>query len=130
MNTSSDIWLAFARTFSMLFVVLALLILAFYLIKRISENRGGKGNRDYIKVLSVHHLSPKEKLMVVNVLGETLLIGVTPSRISKITRIDKALPDADESLGQPFGFSDLLSSKLGQALKTESPFSSSGGQAR
>lgn len=114
----------------MLFLVLALLILAFYLIKRFSENRAGKGNRDYIKVLSVHHLSPKEKLMLVNVLGETLLIGVTPSQISKITKLDDAVELPEESESNSFNFSDLLAGKLGKALKSDASFPSRNEQAQ
>ncbi len=89
MNQSSDMWLAFVRTFSMLFIVLALLILAFYLIKKISRARRSQGKKDDIRILSVHHLSPKEKLVLLDVLGDTLLIGVTPSHISKISTLSR-----------------------------------------
>lgn len=116
MNTSSDIWFAFARTFAMLFLVLALLILAFYLIKRFSESRGRKGNKEYIKVLSVHYLSPKEKLVLLDVLGETLLVGVTPSQISKISSLDVDMDLSSDAQEQKFGFSDFLSKKMGSSL--------------
>jgi flagellar protein FliO/FliZ len=113
MGKDSEIWFAFARTFGMLFMVLALLLLAFYLIKRFSAARGGKG-RDYIKVLSIHHLSPKEKLVLVNVFEETILIGVTPSNISKITSMEKPLdlpPISKSSVSKDMDsrFSDFLS---------------------
>lgn len=114
MNSSSDIWLAFGRTFAMLFFVLAILILAFYLIKKFSEARGIKGKQTLINVLSVHHLSPKEKLVLLNVPGQTLLIGVTPSQISKITKLDQKIDMAEEPDGSAFQFSNLLAKKLGQ----------------
>ena len=85
MNTSSEIWFAFVRTFSVLFLVLAVIILVFYLIKKFSTAKGVKGGKDFIKVLCVHHLSPKEKLVLLDVLGDTILIGVTPTNISKIS---------------------------------------------
>jgi len=119
MSNSSDIWLAFARTFSMLFLVLALLILAFYLIKRFSEKKGINGNKEFINVLSVHHLSPKEKLILLNVAGETLLIGVTPNNISKISKIEKEIPLPDKSAAPSLGFSDFLAQKLGRSVKEE-----------
>ncbi len=119
MNNSSDIWFAFARTFSVLFLVLALLILVFYLIKRFSEKKGISGNKDFINVLSVHHLSPKEKLILLNVAGETLLIGVTPNNISKISKIEKEIPLPDENTNPSFGFSDFLAQKLGRSVKEE-----------
>lgn len=114
MNSDADIWFAFARTFGMLFMVLALLILGFYLIRRFSLSQGLNNSRDLIRVLAVHHLSPKEKLVLVTVLEETILIGVTPSQISKIAVLDK---DADIPVPKPAAdtvFSGLLSRALGK----------------
>ncbi len=119
MSSSSDIWVAFGRTFSMLFLVLALLILVFYLIKKYSNAKGIKGSKNFIKVLSVHHLSPKEKLVLVNVLGDTILIGVASSNITKISSFDKNIESiVDSSINaedQPSKFSDFLSEKLNRS---------------
>ncbi|MCP3941203.1 MAG: flagellar biosynthetic protein FliO [Desulfobacteraceae bacterium] len=117
MSTDSDIWFAFARTFGVLFMVLALLLLVFYLLRRFLAVRAGSAGRDFIKVLTVHHLSPKEKLVLVNVLEETILIGVTPNQISKIAVMEKKV---DLSLGSrgkisketDSRFSDFLSRTL------------------
>lgn len=117
MSTSTDIWVAFARTFSMLFLVLALLIFAFYLIKKVSTAKGGKGSKEFIKILSVHHLSPKEKLVLVNIPGQTLLIGVTPAQISKISRLETDIEVSRSGKDTPFKFSDFLSQKLGNSDK-------------
>ncbi len=103
----------------MLFLVLALLILAFYLIKRVSKKRGINGNKEFIHILSVHHLSPKEKLILLNVAGENLLIGVTPNNISKITKIDKEIKLSEQKIKPSFQFSDFLSQKLGNSLKKD-----------
>ncbi len=119
MNTSPDIWFAFGRTFSMLFLVLAFLILAFYLMKKMSSAKGVKGGKDFIKVLTVHHLSPKEKLVLLDVLGETILIGVTASKISRIASFDKDIDFSDND-DSALGFSHLLSQKLGSAFKGSS----------
>ena len=83
MNTSSDIWIAFGRTFGMLVIVLALLFLVVYGLKRFSAKRGHRGEKR-ISVIEAHHLSPKEKLVLVEVAGERVLIGVTPQQISRI----------------------------------------------
>ncbi len=120
MSSSPDIWMAFGRTFGMLFLVLALLILVFYLIKKYSNARGLKGSKNFIKVLTIHHLSPKEKLVLVDVLGDTILIGVTSSNITKISSFDKNVDlQVDQPIGspvdiedQPSKFSDFLSQKL------------------
>jgi len=119
MTSSSDMWFAFARTFSMLFLVLALLILAFYLVKKYSNAKGGRGSGNFIKVLCVHHLSPKEKLVLLNVLGDTILIGVTSTNISKISSFDKDIDFSNEEKNSQLNFSDFLSEKLGNSFKSK-----------
>ncbi|MFO7752552.1 MAG: flagellar biosynthetic protein FliO [Desulfobacteraceae bacterium] len=89
MNTSADIWIAFGRTFAMLLVVLAFLFLVVYGLKRFSAKKGTRGEKR-ISVLEIHHLSPKEKLVLVDVAGEQTLIGVTPQSISKITTVGES----------------------------------------
>ncbi len=115
MSSTSDIWFAFARTFSVLFVVLALLILIFYVIKKISVANNKKSG-SYIQVLSMHHLSPKEKLVLVDVLGETILVGVTPNQISKLTSIKTDKEFAKQAKPDSFKFSDYLGKKLGRSI--------------
>ncbi len=119
MKTSSDIWFAFGQTFSMLALVLALLILTFYLIKKFSTVKGIKGSKDFIQTLTVHHLSPKEKLVLINVLGETILVGVTASNISKIASFDKDIDFSTNNREEKLGFSHFLTRKLGSAFKDD-----------
>ena len=116
MNTSSDIWYAFIKTFSMLFLVLALIVFVFYFIRKFSTVKGVKGSKDFIKVLSIHHLSPKEKLVLLDVLGETILIGVTPTNISKLSSIDSDINFSDHGSSESLNFKDFLSQKLGKSL--------------
>lgn len=101
----------------MLFVVLALFLLALYLFRRFSGLTGGQGSQNLIQVLAVHHLSPKEKLVLVSVLKENILIGVTPQRISKLAVLDNDPLDNDSDLElvpqkTNAGFSDLLNRTL------------------
>ena len=115
----------------MLFMVLALLLLAFYLMKRFLAARGGSTRRDLIQVLTVHHLSPKEKLILVNVLDETILIGVTPNQISTLKVMEKQetgafVSQGSESKTMGSGFSDLLN----RTLNRSSPKSQENGSQR
>ncbi len=115
MASSPDIWIAFARTFSMLFVVLAVLVVLFYLARRFSGKSGGRG-QGIISVLSIHHLSPKEKIVLLEVLNEKILIGVTPQKISTIKTIDSDIDLTPQVQTEGGKFSDLLSRKLGKAV--------------
>lgn len=121
MTNDSDIWFAFARTFGMLFMVLALLLLGFYLIRRFSLFQGLKNNRDMIRVLAVHHLSPKEKLVLVHVLDETILIGVTPAQISRIAVLDGEVDLPDPGPAVTPAFSGMLTKALGRSLTNPGP---------
>lgn len=101
----------------MLFLVLALLVLAFYLLKKFSTARGVKGNKDFIKVLCVHHLSPKEKLVLLDVLGDTILIGVTPANISKISSLEKQIDLSGRKNESSSNFSEFLTQKMKNPFK-------------
>ncbi|WDP87285.1 MAG: flagellar biosynthetic protein FliO [Desulfobacter sp.] len=119
MNTDTDIWFAFARTFGMLFVVLGFFLLAFYLFRRFSGLGGAKGSKQLIQVLSVHHIAPKEKLVLVSVAGEVMLIGVTPSNISRLGSCDLDLDQVSALENTGSKFSDFLGRILKPNLKTQ-----------
>ena len=133
MDGSLDIWAAFARTAGMLAVVLTLVVFLLYLVKRFSAmNRGG--GRDLIRVLSVHHLSPKEKVVLLDVMEEKILIGVTQSSINFLANIDKEL-EADTGEGHDTGtcnkkggFPALLNRKLSAAVSSRRHQRAEGGQ--
>lgn len=112
MNTTSDVWFAFIKTFSMLFLVLAFIVMVFYLVRKLSAAKGSGSGKDFIKILSVHHLSPKEKLVLLNVLGNTILIGVTPAQISKITTVNTDIDFSSQEVEAPASFKTFLSRKL------------------
>jgi flagellar protein FliO/FliZ len=58
--------------------------------------RGRVAKNARIKVLTQHHLGPKKSLMIVEVAGESMLIGVTDSNISmlkSLSLIDDEIPE-------------------------------------
>jgi len=114
MSTHTDMWMEFVKSFGMLFAVLAFFLIALYLVRKFSGRFGNKGSMALIKVLSVHHLSPKEKLMLVSVQEESILIGISPAGISSLARFDK-LPETattPEPLDPAKGFQNLLKKSL------------------
>lgn len=99
MEPHADIWGAFLRTGSVLLFVIALLILFLYLVKRFSLFSMGKSDQQLIKVLAVHHLSPKERLVLVEVMNTRLLLGVTPQSIQTLSRFDEAVGATAPAMG-------------------------------
>lgn len=75
------------KTVAMLFIVLGLLVVVLYVMKRfLLFRRGAKGN-SFIKVLSSFHLSPKERIDVIEISGEKIVLGITPGNINFLTKI-------------------------------------------
>jgi flagellar protein FliO/FliZ len=111
MSTSPEIWTAFARTFFMLCVVLITLVLLFYFIKRFSKKHGVQGD-GFISVLAVHYISPKEKILLLDVLNEKILIGVTSQMITQLATIDSDMEFTQKEKKKNMRFADFLSSKL------------------
>jgi len=111
MNTDTDMWLAFARIFGLLFIVLAIFLLVLYLFRRFSGKIGVKSSNP-IQVLAVHHISPKEKLMLVNVLNENILIGVTSQTISRLATLGEKEDLLPAKPDEGAVFSDMLKKSL------------------
>ncbi len=84
---AGEAWLAFIGRFGILLLLMAMFLLAVWFVRRyMGGARGGK--EQWIRILAVHHMSHKEKFMLVEVPGKIVLVGVTPSQISHITTID------------------------------------------
>jgi flagellar protein FliO/FliZ len=75
------------RTAAMLFIVLALLLITLYLFKRFSSYGRETGGEVCIRALSSLSLSTKDKIQVIEVEGEKIVIGISPGGINFITKI-------------------------------------------
>jgi len=76
------------KTIAMLFIVLGFLVLALILMKKyLSPKQKVKGDI-FIKVISSLYLSPKERVEVIEVSGERIVLGITPGRINFLTKLD------------------------------------------
>lgn len=75
------------RTMAMLFVVLGLLVLVLCFIKKYLSPKGKSKGDLFIKVLSSLYLSPKERVEVIEVSGERIVLGVTPGGINFLTKL-------------------------------------------
>jgi flagellar biosynthetic protein FliO len=75
------------KTIAMLLVVLGLLILALYIMKRFVVLKGKSKGQLPIEVLSTHYLSPKARIEVVSISGEKIVLGITPGSIHFLTKL-------------------------------------------
>ncbi|PIE70217.1 MAG: flagellar biosynthetic protein FliO [Deltaproteobacteria bacterium] len=99
-SVTPDVWMLMVKSIGMLCIVLGLLVGVLVLVKKMSGKTGQWGGRGYIKVLSTAHVASKERVVLIDVLGEKILIGVTPQSVTRLAVIDRTLPDADASGGR------------------------------
>ncbi|RLB83802.1 MAG: flagellar biosynthetic protein FliO [Deltaproteobacteria bacterium] len=112
-----DLWGTGLKTLAMLCIVVAVLILVLFLIKRFSYLKHGSGHGQFIKILSFHHVTPKERIALIDVVGEKIVIGITPENITFLTKIEKSEAleriESPEATGAAGGlFAKLLTSSL------------------
>lgn len=84
------------KTMAMLFIVLGSLVLILYVLKRASLFRRGEKGDIRINLLSSLHLSPKERVAVIEILGEKLVLGITPGHIGCLAKLDDNGNNRDE----------------------------------
>jgi len=115
-----DLWMSLLRSASMLCLVLAVLIGILYWVKRLLNNQGRYPERGYIKMLSSYHLAPKERIVLLDVLGEKILVGITPQNINCLTKIsDDGTIQIPDKVPRHGFFQNLLKGAAGDSkLKT------------
>ena len=99
---------------------LSVLLGALYLLawgaKRLGLVRGGKpGSPDAVRILSRTALDPRKSILVVQVRGRVLVLGVTPSEINVLTEMD---PDGSETAPAD---GSSFSARLVRALGRQAP---------
>ncbi len=76
------------RTFGMFALVLALMFFIFYIFKKyVLKNTIFGGNEKFVQVLGSGFLGPKKSIVMVEVAGEVLVLGISNDNISFLTQI-------------------------------------------
>ena len=97
-TSQPDLLEATLKTFAMLCVVLGLLILILYLIKRFFYLRNSLSDEKLIKVIAASHLAPKARIALVEVMGKKLVIGVSQDSIRFLTKIESSEQQAKDTV--------------------------------
>ncbi|HPL62841.1 MAG TPA: flagellar biosynthetic protein FliO [Syntrophales bacterium] len=86
---SVDVFASLLKLFSALAVVLGLMIGGMYLFRGLMK-RAGQGSDDMIRILSTKYLGPKTSIMLMDILGQIVVVGVAGGKITMLTTITDA----------------------------------------
>ena len=100
---------------AMLLVVLAVLLLCVWLLKRVG-NMSRLAGQGALRVRGTYHLGPKERVMLVDVEGIRLLLGVTPSGIQTLHTFGPVPESSDAEAVPPSFFETLFKRELGKRV--------------
>ena len=115
---SPELFPSLLKIISALAVTVGVTIVAAYMIKKIMRRTGvGINNKELIKILSAKYLGPKSSVMLIDVLGNIMVIGVSSSKISLLTEIVDSesleqLKDIHGQKGKSVPFSGYLKGLL------------------
>lgn len=88
MNKPLDPVAISVRTFAMFALVLGLMFLIFYVFKKyVLKNTIFGGNEKFVRVLGSGFLGPKKSIVMVEVAGEVLVLGISNDNISLLMQI-------------------------------------------
>ncbi len=113
------LWEAGLKTFAMLCIVVGILILVLFLMKRFLCLKHGSGHGQLIRVLSSYHMTPKERIALIDVAGEKIVIGITAENINCLAKIEKSEAlERIENTKTPGAEGGFLTKFLASSLKT------------
>lgn len=85
-----EIYGSFLKMIIVLGVLVSLLLIALYLVKRFFLKKTGKGGDDQnIRVITSAYVGPKKTIALVEVAGERIVVGITADNISMLTKVSK-----------------------------------------
>ena len=108
--TPPDVYATAIKTFSILFIILAVILTVFWLIKRFwPKGSGFMGSDKWINVIAASYIAPKKMVALVEVAGEILALGLSGDQITMLTKVanDQMIHHLKESqqkkaAGSPF----------------------------
>ena len=105
-----DFLASLVKMISALAVVLGVMLAGLWAVRKLMKKTGaGVDDEQKIRVLSTRYLGPKSSIMLLDVLGSVIVVGVTGSQISMLTTITD-----EESLER------LRSSRAGRGTRSPS----------
>ena len=114
-----DLWISLLKSLGMLSLVLGLIIVVLFVARQVFYRKGGPAGGGIIRMLASYHVAPKERILLMDVLGEKILIGVTPQQIHCLAKISadeeiELFSHKDES---PGSFLGIIKEAMGRASR-------------
>ena len=105
-----DLFSSAVKMVSALAITLGILFLVFYLLRWFFSTKGGNlGSRGLIRVISTTYLGGKRSLVLADVAGEKLVLGLSPQTITLLAKIESeatlekiGTAEKDGQTGRPF----------------------------
>jgi len=95
-----DLFWSFIKMISALAVILGLLIGAMYYFRRFMKRTGaGPDDGELIRVVATRYLGPKSSILVMDIVGQVVAVGVSDNRMTLLATITE--PGAIERLKRP-----------------------------
>lgn|GEM_PF-1081788 len=113
-----DVGMLVLKSGGMLLVVLAVLMGCVFLVRRFSGMQN-LANQGAVTVRGTYHLGPKERIMLVDVEGVRLLLGVTPSGIQTLHTFGQVEEESAAEEKAPSFFEALFRRQLGKDVSQE-----------
>jgi flagellar protein FliO/FliZ len=86
----ADLFPSAVRMVSALAITLGILFSMVYLLRWFSTRKAGSpGSRGLVRVISTTYLGSKQSLVLADVAGEKLVLGLSPQTISLLAKIDR-----------------------------------------
>ena len=86
--TQPDLYTTAIKTFSTLAIMLAVILIGFYLVKRFwPKGSGFMSAHQWVRVITATSIAPKKMISLVEVGDEILVLGLTDSHISLLTKV-------------------------------------------
>jgi flagellar protein FliO/FliZ len=111
MDASFNFLIPVLKSVGILSVLFGVLIFVLYLIKKIVPGEKNMG-RSVIKPIDSFFLTSKDRIVLLDVLGDKILVGITQQNISYLTKIDKELKSFQFDEAKAINFADYFKSSF------------------
>ena len=112
MSGSPEMMVAGLKMVTALGVVLAVLFLLLFALRRLSGGKIGaaKGNR--IRILESQYVGVKKSISLVQVPGKVLVVGITPDRMQLLDTLSEEIDIQEDVSKTPVSFGSMLFDRL------------------